>query len=299
MRLDWLEDMLAIIETGSLNEAAARRFVTQPAFSRRVRALEEALAVELLDRSRKPARPTATLLEQERRIREIARDLRGLIADIQRRQMQRRVVIASQHAITTSVAPEIVKALSDRGSTLVRLRSVNRDECNALLFTRQADLTLTYRLPGEDAMVGGDYTEDLLIGVDRFVPVFQADEAGQLVREFHDGSLRIIAYPAHVFLGEIQATLIMPRLAKLATVRVLSETALTLAALQLSRSGVALAWVPASLAASELSRGELVDLSETFSSVTLHLVASRLVGHRNPGEEEVWSILKQRAIRNV
>jgi DNA-binding transcriptional LysR family regulator len=294
MRLDWIEDVLAIMETGSLNEAAAKRFVTQPAFSRRVRSLEQILGIELLDRSRKPVRPTAALVEHQDRIREIAREVRALIADIKQRQSQERIVIASQHAITTSVAPEIVKALSARG-TLVRLRSVNRDECNALLFTRQADLTLTYRLPGEEAMAGAEHTEHLLIGVDKFIPVYRATESERLISDFRSGSLPVIAYPAHVFLGEVQNTLIMPRLA--ASVRTISETALTLAAMQLSRTGAGLAWVPASLAASELSRGELRDLSETFPSVMLDLVASRVAGRRSAAEDEVWSILQRRSTR--
>jgi DNA-binding transcriptional LysR family regulator len=260
-----------------------------------VRSLEEILGVELLDRSRKPVRPTATLVEHQDRIREIAREVRALIADIKQQQSQKRIVIASQHAITTSVAPEIVKALSARGTALVRLRSVNRDECNALLFTRQADLTLTYRLPGEEAMAGAEHTEDLLIGVDNFIPVYRAIESERLISEFRDGSLPVIAYPAHVFLGEVQNTLIMPRLA--ASVRTISETALTLAAMQLSRTGVGLAWVPASLAASELARGELRDLSGTFPSVMLDLVASRVAGRRSAAEDEVWSILQQRSAR--
>lgn len=282
------------METGSLNEAAAKRFVTQPAFSRRVRSLEQILGIELLDRSRKPVRPTAALVEHQDRIREIAREVRALIADMKQRQSQERIVIASQHAITTSVAPEIVKALSARG-TLVRLRSVNRDECNALLFTRQADLTLTYRLPGEEAMAGAEHTEHLLIGVDKFIPVYRATESERLISDFRSGSLPVIAYPAHVFLGEVQNTLIMPRLA--ASVRTISETALTLAAMQLSRTGAGLAWVPASLAASELSRGELRDLSETFPSVMLDLVASRVAGRRSAAEDEVWSILQRRSTR--
>ena len=50
MKLEWLEDIIAIFESESLNEAATRRYLTQPAFSRRVRSIEEYLGVELMDR---------------------------------------------------------------------------------------------------------------------------------------------------------------------------------------------------------------------------------------------------------
>ena len=61
MDLQTLEDLLALIETGSLSEAAARRYVSQPAFSRRVKAIELSLGRPVIDRSTRPIRPTAVL----------------------------------------------------------------------------------------------------------------------------------------------------------------------------------------------------------------------------------------------
>ena len=43
MNLSWLEDFLALAATGNFSRAAEDRHMTQPAFSRRVRALEEEL----------------------------------------------------------------------------------------------------------------------------------------------------------------------------------------------------------------------------------------------------------------
>ncbi|HBC22829.1 MAG TPA: LysR family transcriptional regulator, partial [Pseudomonas sp.] len=50
----WLEDFVALAATRSFSQAAQRRFVTQPAFSRRIRSLEEALGLQLINRSRTP-----------------------------------------------------------------------------------------------------------------------------------------------------------------------------------------------------------------------------------------------------
>ena len=115
MKLEWLEDIIAIFESESLNEAATRRYLTQPAFSRRVRSIEEYLGVELMDRSRKPARPTGMLVEQEDRLRRLSTDLKGLVIDLRKadRQVRSRVVIASQHAITTSLLPPLIATRLD------------------------------------------------------------------------------------------------------------------------------------------------------------------------------------------
>ena len=54
MDLKGLEDLLALLEEQSFTRAAKRRHVTQPAFSRRIRLLEEWLGVEIVDRRTKP-----------------------------------------------------------------------------------------------------------------------------------------------------------------------------------------------------------------------------------------------------
>ena len=61
MKLEWLEDLLAVIDQGSLSKAAVARHLTQPAFSRRVRAIEGYLGCELFDRDRKPLQLTCLL----------------------------------------------------------------------------------------------------------------------------------------------------------------------------------------------------------------------------------------------
>ena len=58
MELKWLEDFLQLVETGNFSRAAERRFVTQPAFSRRIRALEAWLGAELVDRTSYPTKLT-------------------------------------------------------------------------------------------------------------------------------------------------------------------------------------------------------------------------------------------------
>ena len=60
MDLSWLDDFLALTETLNFSRAAEMRHVTQPAFSRRIRALEEWLGVVLFDRSTHPATLTET-----------------------------------------------------------------------------------------------------------------------------------------------------------------------------------------------------------------------------------------------
>lgn len=51
--LAWLEDCVALADTLNFSKAAALRYVTQPAFSRRIQSLEEWVGVPLFVRNRR------------------------------------------------------------------------------------------------------------------------------------------------------------------------------------------------------------------------------------------------------
>ena len=57
--MEWLEDFLALAETGNFSRAAKARFIAQPALSRHIRSLEEWVGVDLFDRSAHPVALTA------------------------------------------------------------------------------------------------------------------------------------------------------------------------------------------------------------------------------------------------
>jgi LysR family transcriptional regulator, hypochlorite-specific transcription factor HypT len=58
MESKWLEDFLSLAETGSFSKSALARHVTQPAFSRRIQALEAWLGADLIDRTAYPTKLT-------------------------------------------------------------------------------------------------------------------------------------------------------------------------------------------------------------------------------------------------
>ncbi len=71
MELKWLDDYMALIETGSFSAAAARRHVSQPAFSRRIQMLEDWLGVTLIDRTRKPLQLTPVARDNQLEFRQL------------------------------------------------------------------------------------------------------------------------------------------------------------------------------------------------------------------------------------
>ena len=58
MDIGWLQDFLTVAETGNFTRAAAKRNVSQAAFSRRIQSLENWVGVLLIDRGTYPAQLT-------------------------------------------------------------------------------------------------------------------------------------------------------------------------------------------------------------------------------------------------
>ncbi len=295
MRLDWLEDILAVAKTGSFNEAAEQRNLTPSAFSRRVQSIEDHIGVRLFDRSRKPVQLRPGVAEQRDRIERLAAELRNLMAELRRgdRTAGNMIVLASQHALTTAMTPQLVKRIHDRHAEIyLRLRSANADECFAMLLSRQADIALVYRLVGTEHPFAADYIESMAIGTDSLVPVFARAKLDDLRGTMGRGMLPVIAYPRDVFLGGIIERHVYPRVAEEYRIVPVAETALTLASQELALAGLGVAWLPKSLVSGKVAAERLADLSDILPAQGLEVTAVRLGIRRRPAEEAVWAILR-------
>jgi len=293
MRLEWLEDILAVLETGSFIRAAEKRYLTQPAFSRRIKTIENYVGVELFDRSRKPAQLKKSVIDQKSNIQELVTGLRDLLHELKRqdRETHKLIVISSQHAITTSIAPEIVKKLSINKEINIRLRSFNRDECFASLISKQADLLLVYQFADEELPSQQGFLELRQLGTDRLIPVCATAELQRLKKEYKREKLDAVVYPADVFFGQLLNQEVLPRINATVSVHKKVETALTPAALKLVLAGVGVAWLPQSLVAAEISCGSLTELSDMLPDCMLSIAAIRLNDLNSPAKELVWQAI--------
>lgn len=289
MRLEWLDDILAVAEQGSFQAACEKRNISQPAFSRRIRQIEQALGTSLFDRSTRPARLADHVVDQLDRMRELSVGMRDLTNALRVSGGQRRrLVIVSQHAIAATSTPEIISSFADLDID-TRLRSANRDECLAQVMTRRADIAFIHDVVGAQEILGAEFLEIREIGEETLIPVFAHDHLDTLNEAYLRGELPVIAYPADVFLGQVQRRIIFPRLTRVGRVRPRIETALTLAALEFARTGFALAWIPEPLARAEIRAARLVDLSSTLPSISMTLIATRLRDTNSALVNEVWN----------
>lgn len=286
MRLDWIDDLLAVLDTGSFARAAELRCLTQSAFTRRIRAIEDSIGAELFDRSRKPVELLPAIRAQEPEMRALAAGLRRLRDGLKRAGQGKggTLSLACQHAITTTVSPRLVSVLAEAGSHAVRVRSGNRDECLLMLLSGEVDLAVMYELPGERSLPASHAFDTALLGHDRFVPV-----AAPGVIEGENWPL--ITYPADVFLGHVMDRAVLPRVSPHIGFTRKAETALTLAALQYALNGIGLAWLPEALVTELLAEGRLVALTGVLPAQDLDIRMIRIAGEARPDLRDAWARL--------
>jgi len=286
MRLEWIEDILAVLDNGSLARAAEQRMLTQSAFTRRVRLIESSIGTELFDRRRKPVTlmPGVEALAPE--LRDISMRLRKIRLKLKVATSQTGVAVsfACQHAITTTVSPWIVRALTADPDVSVRVRSSNQEECLRLLLSGEVNFVVMYTLPGVQTPFFERAFDVLTLGGDTLIPVCAPAFADMAEMQQIPG----ISYPSGVFLGQVFERNISPRLPTGFQVVPKAETALTLAAYEFALGGIGVAWLPRSLVVEALADGSLMSLEDRLPTQSLDIKAFRLSEGQSSQSDATW-----------
>lgn len=281
MRLEWLDDILAVADAGSLARAAEMRHVSQSALTRRLRVIEAALGGTLFERRRKPLTLLPHVAQHLPAMRSLSAQLRQLRDGLAQSGRALGVTLACQHALTTTHSPAIVAALTKGQARPVRVRSENREECLLRLLAGEADLAIVYDVPQIAPLALGDAFERVSLGPERLIPV----AAPSLPR---DDELPYIGYPGDVFLGQVMDRALLPRIGSHRRLRRCAETALTLAAHEYARRGIGVAWLPASMVRDDLAVGRLVPLAIDVPGLDMDIWMIRLPRSNASGWDEDW-----------
>ncbi|TWO72383.1 LysR family transcriptional regulator [Caenimonas sedimenti] len=275
MNLVWLDDFLALAATGHFSQAAEARHASQPAFSRRIRALEEWIGADLFDRSTQPAR----LTETGEWFRVVAQDLVSRVARVPgeaRRVADASSVtlrIAATHALSFTFLPRLLRNLEST-VTLgpVQLVSDVLAQCEALMLQSKVHFVLSHAQPKAPGLLDTDAYLSCEVGTDALLTVSKPDAAGAPIH-FLRGSERpvsVLHYAEPSGLGRILRAVLVPRLEEVPTETVfIAHLASVLRTMVLDGRG--LAWLPQSLIVDDLRDGRLVEAAPREWRVPLEI----------------------------
>lgn len=112
MDIRFLESLIAVVETGSIAEAARRQWLTAAAVSQRIQALERELECKLLSRSSHSAKPTGECYNLLPRARKLVQEAELLKDDIDDTGLSGTLRIGAISTALTSLLPSVLKKLS-------------------------------------------------------------------------------------------------------------------------------------------------------------------------------------------
>ena len=296
MELAWLEDFGALARTGNFSRAAAARFVTQPAFSRRIRALEEWLGVELVDRSTHQI----ALTPAGRRFAVIAETV---LRDIEhgRREVQEiagtsasTIKIQVTHALALTFFPQWLanlQALTD-SEILIQMTADNMGASEQMMLNGKAHFCLCHCHPGATSVLDGAGFRSISLGTDALVPVSAPREIdrGPLhsLTDNTGRTVNLLAYGAESGMGRIVSALFHTNPMPTNLTPVFTSHTLVLA--RMAKDGKGLAWLPLSIVADDLAKGSLVRAGDTRWDIPVDIRLYRPSGTQSHSAEAFWKL---------
>jgi LysR family transcriptional regulator, hypochlorite-specific transcription factor HypT len=293
MNLIWLEDFLALASTGNFSRAAEERHMTQPAFSRRIRALEEWLGVVLIDRATHPA----ALTEAGEWFRSVAQEILARVAQI---PDEARAIadatsatlrIASTHALSFTFLPLWLRSLESRISIgPIQLVSDVLQQCEALMLQGRVQFLLCHSHDHSPMRLGSVHHPSAVVGSDLLMPVSVPDLDGKpkfALIASANRRVAVLAYSAESGIGRIVRALRGAALEEIhADVVFTAHLASVLKTMALDGRGVA--WLPKTLIGEDLASGRLVAVGDASWSIAVDIRLFRQEATMHPAAEKFW-----------
>lgn len=299
MDLDWLKDFLALAEHQTFSRAANARHVTQPAFSRRVRALEEWIGTPLFVRSAQGAALTAAGDVLKPLAQNLLRDLeqsRRETLEAAEPQMST-LSIAATHALSFTFFPEWIKryaALQTFGK--LNLLSDTMEACEQAIASGEVQFLLCHWNDGMKLLLDLDRYPSVTVGKDRLAVVSAPDKDKRPIWPLPGIPTRptkLLEYASASGLGRILDST-PARSKQRGSTETVFTSHLAAALLAMARDGQGAAWLPLTLAQNDLDHGTLVRAADPEMDVPVEIRLFRSADHRNRAADALWHELNSK-----
>lgn len=296
----WFKDLGNLARTGNFSQAAELSHISQPAFSRRIKALETWVGSCLVDRSRQPVSLTSAgmqMLEAGQQALSRIEHERNQIREAQTLPDKYVITFGAQHSIGWRFYPAWLHAFeSAYGPIMSRLRADDLPSCVEALNAGEVDFVIAYDSQFAKGISGIRSLGSLVIGDDALIPVCKAGADGQPLFVFGDTKAPPIPYLR--FGAAAPITRHVDPLLDAAGLRerlgVVYENAMAGALRIRARDGAGVAWLPRSLVTPDLAAGVLAVTGNPDWQIPLNIRLYRLQDHTNRLTRDIWAYLSVR-----
>jgi DNA-binding transcriptional LysR family regulator len=296
MDIDWLEDFLSFSNLSSFTRAAHERHVTQSAFSRRIRSLEEWIGTSLIDRDTVPPKLTSAGYLFREVAREIVRNLHDTRLTLgQKNQTFSGIKLFVSHSLAQSFLSDWITELWQRMIHFqFDIHSVDTYEGLLALSSGRCDLLMAYSsalapLPLDEALYPSIHLAD-----DRLLPVSapNADATPRYSLAERSGKpLPLLAFPAETFFGRL-VNGILRFSGDNRKVNTVMQSHEPMSLHTLALNGMGISWLPERLVKADLAAGRLVLAGNDSWCCQLQIKIYESQGKINSVQPHIWESMK-------
>ena len=301
METKWLEDFVSLAETRSFSRSAQLRHVTQPAFSRRIQALEAWAGTDLVDRSSYPTRltPAGETLHGQ------ALDILGALQAS--RNMMRGHQAAGQdmldfavpHTLAFTFFPHWLMDLRKNfGDVKSRLAALNVHDAVLRLTEGGCELLIAYHHASQPLQLSPERYEMLSLGSETLAPYARAAENGQPLFSLPGrpgAKVPFLSYAPGAYMARM-VEVILKQAGEPLNLDAIYETDMSEGLKAMALEGHGLAFLPYSSVRKELKARRLVPaapLGELQLTMEVRIYRERpeVARHVKPGVQALWDFL--------
>ena len=309
----WLEDFVSLAETRSFSRSAQLRHVTQPAFSRRIQALEAWAGIDLVDRSSYPTRLTPageTFHAQALEILDALQATRNLMRSHQVAG-QDMIEFAVPHTLAFTFFPHWLTELNgdlqpQPGTPTARMKTRLKTRLTALnvhdavmrLTEGGCDLLMAYHHPSQPLQLSAERYEMLSLGHETLAPYAKAGPDGQPLFSLPGragAAVPFLGYASGAYMARL-VEVILKQAGEPLHLEPIYETDMAEGLKAMALEGHGLAFLPHSSVRKELRARRLVAAApdgplQLTMEVRIYRERPELARHVKPAVEALWNFL--------
>ncbi|MEX3313597.1 LysR family transcriptional regulator [Sulfitobacter sp. PS-8MA] len=296
MDIKWIEDYLVLARARNFSRASDERNVTQPAFSRRIRALETWLGVPLFDRRTYPI----TLTEQGRAFRETAElvlsslhtDRAEFLQQVHHSRPDLRIAAAT--TLNLNFIPEWLKSLEPQtGHLTTHISTQNFHDMVQQLADGMVDFVMQYAHADAPLLFEQSRFDSRVLAHDLLIMTSPVDAAGAPLFDPSKAGpehppLPYMGYSSDGYFADIEALLLNRHLQTGPALERLGQSPTSEVLKRMALSHGALALLPESCARDALDQGQLVRVGGEDWATALEVRLYRLRGSRRAAVRKIW-----------
>ena len=301
METKWLEDFVSLAETRSFSRSAQLRHVTQPAFSRRIQALEAWTGIDLVDRSSYPTRLTPageTFHAQALEILNALQATRNMMRSHQAAG-QDMIEFAVPHTLAFTFFPHWLMDLRQSfGAVKTRLTALNVHDAVLRLTEGGCDLLIAYHHASQPLQISSERYEMLKLTSETLAPYAKAGPDGQPLFRLPGAPgerVPFLSYGSGAYMAQL-VEVIVKQAAQPLQLDPIYETDMAEGLKAMALEGHGLAFLPVSSVRKELKSRRLVAAAgtgglELTMEVRIYRERPGFARHPKAGALKLWDFL--------